>query len=232
MYEADLVQANRMIEELRRDWKDHHPFIAYLDKNCFQDEEHRRMWMKAYRIDPYYASMDTNNFVKSWHNHLKHGLLRRHHKVRADRVVYLLSHTVVEYFRKEEFRNYIQAGHKTKGQVMDILRQREVQAMAMEDIKNRVRKVDGELCILSFTNPDLFYKVFVNAQDTVTGCDCPYFLRLQRICKHILLAYRVYEAELLLPLQPVFRYAPRRPDAEPLAIEYDDALLDMAHATV
>ncbi|KAF9176591.1 hypothetical protein BGZ50_000271 [Haplosporangium sp. Z 11] len=138
MYETDLVQANRMIEELRQDWEDHPSFIAYLDKNYFQSEERLRLWMKAYRADTYYASMDTNNFVESWHNHFKHGFLRRHHKVRADRVVYLLSHTVVEYFRKEEFRNYIQVGRKTKGQVMDILRQRKVQAMAMEDIKNRV----------------------------------------------------------------------------------------------
>ncbi|KAF9176188.1 hypothetical protein BGZ50_001477, partial [Haplosporangium sp. Z 11] len=49
-----------MIEELRQDWEDHPSFIAYLNKNYFQDEE----------------------------------------------------------------RNYIQVGRKTKGQVMDILRQR------------------------------------------------------------------------------------------------------------
>ncbi|KAF9178733.1 hypothetical protein BGZ51_007529 [Haplosporangium sp. Z 767] len=104
--------------------------------------------------------------------------------------------------------------------------------MTMEDIKNRVRKIDGELCVLSFTHLDLFYKVFVNAQNMVIGCDCPYFLRLRYICKHILIVYRVYEAELLLPLQLVFRHAPRRPNVEPPVIEYDDTLLDLAHATV
>ncbi|KAF9339109.1 hypothetical protein BGX26_009479, partial [Mortierella sp. AD094] len=117
MYEPDLAQAHKMIDELRKDWASYPKFVAYLDKNYFQNEARLKMWMKAYRNDIYYAAMDTNNFVESWHNHLKHGFLRRHHKV----------------------------GRKTKGQIMDILRQRDVQAMPIEDIQERVRRFDGEL---------------------------------------------------------------------------------------
>ncbi|KAG0366099.1 hypothetical protein BGZ54_005816 [Gamsiella multidivaricata] len=64
MYESDQARAHEMIEEMRQGWAGYPEFIAYLNKNYFQSEERLKVWMKAYRDDAYYASMDTNNFGK------------------------------------------------------------------------------------------------------------------------------------------------------------------------
>ncbi|KAF9345666.1 hypothetical protein BGX34_004555 [Mortierella sp. NVP85] len=90
MYEGDILQARQLI----------------------QSEDRMGAWMKAYRQDEFYAGMDTNNYVESWHNHLKMHFLKRQFRVRADRMVYLLSNKVVDYFKNEEFQAYVRVGRK------------------------------------------------------------------------------------------------------------------------
>lgn len=48
--------------------------------------------MKAHRQDVYYAAMDMNNFVESYH--LKSHFLKRQFIIHVDRTVYLLSDVV------------------------------------------------------------------------------------------------------------------------------------------
>ncbi|KAK3805379.1 MAG: hypothetical protein J3Q66DRAFT_273951, partial [Benniella sp.] len=108
MYEGDLFEARQLIQKFRQKWEESFPGLCdYLDKNYFQSEKRMGAWMKAYRQDAFYAGMDTNNYVESWHNHLKMHFLKRQFKVRADRMVYLLSDVVVNYFKNEEFQAYV-----------------------------------------------------------------------------------------------------------------------------
>ncbi|KAI7824098.1 hypothetical protein BC939DRAFT_476895 [Gamsiella multidivaricata] len=50
-------------------------FASYVEGNYF-GEDRRRLWMKPYRQDIYYASMDTNNFVEPWYSQLKSNVLK------------------------------------------------------------------------------------------------------------------------------------------------------------
>ncbi|KAF9128242.1 hypothetical protein BG015_004373, partial [Linnemannia schmuckeri] len=62
MYEHDRTIANKLIILFRQVWRVlSKPFIDYMEENCFK-EICRRLWMKSYRQDIYYASMSTNNY--------------------------------------------------------------------------------------------------------------------------------------------------------------------------
>ncbi|KAF9962114.1 hypothetical protein BGZ65_009709 [Modicella reniformis] len=139
MYESDLFETSSLIEAFRQNWRKRSPELCdYIETNYFKSEEHMRTWMKAYRQDEYYAKMDTNNFVESWHNHLKSHILKRQFVTRADRTVYLLSDVVVNYFKQEEFQAYVRVGRKTRGEIQDILRQREVRAFSNDTIQTHL----------------------------------------------------------------------------------------------
>ncbi|KAI8348318.1 hypothetical protein B0O80DRAFT_429627 [Mortierella sp. GBAus27b] len=71
----------------------------------------------------------TNNYVESWNNHPKVHFLKTQSGVRADRMVYLLSGVAVNYFKQVDFQAHIRVGKKTKGDILDILRQREVKGL-------------------------------------------------------------------------------------------------------
>ncbi|KAF9367786.1 hypothetical protein BGX21_007068, partial [Mortierella sp. AD011] len=169
--------------------------------------------MKAYRTGTFYAAMDTNNFVESWHNTLKNTFLGKHYKLRPDRVVYLLSQIVIGYFEKEELQAQVQVGRLTRGQIVDILRQREVRSMDDEIVQRHAIRLDGKYCVKSFSLEGHYYNLTVknnNGTDTITECDCPYFCRLKRVCKHILMAFRRFHKDLSLPPNNIFRFAPKR----------------------
>lgn len=215
MYENDLFQARNLIQKFRQDWKDPFPDLhEYVEKNYFNSEDRMRTWMKAYRQDEFYAEMDTNNFVESWHNHLKTHFLKRHFMVRADRMVYLLSEIVVNYFKQEEFQAFVRVGRKTKGEILDIFRQREVRAMSDDTIREHSLHLDNKYCVKSFSNPMAFYDVNVDSEGLMTECSCPYFLRLRRVCKHLLVLARRFPGTLRLPELNIFRF-PSMGDALP-----------------
>ncbi|KAF9081778.1 hypothetical protein BGX29_004297, partial [Mortierella sp. GBA35] len=166
-------------------------------------EIRRKLWMKSYRQDVYYASMDTNNYVESWHNQLKSNHLRHHFRARADRIFYVLTEVVLEAFKKEEFGALIRVGRRTKGEVLDILRQRDVQAMTEETIQRHVLFIDGRYIVESIAFPGLYYGLSLT-DGLINGCSCEYFLRHKRLCKHILMAIRKFPNNLRLPFNNNF----------------------------
>ncbi|KAG0367498.1 hypothetical protein BGX24_003200, partial [Mortierella sp. AD032] len=173
------------------------PLVDYMEENYFK-ECRRQFWMKSYRQDVYFASLNTNNYVEYWHNLLKSNHLRHHYQARADRILYILADVVLEALKKDEFGEVIRVGPRTKGEVLDILRQRDVQAMTEETIQKQVLFSDGRYCVESITFPGIYYELSLT-DSLINSCTCEYFLRHRRLCKHILMAIRKFPDNLRLP---------------------------------
>ncbi|KAI8599565.1 hypothetical protein EDD21DRAFT_307830, partial [Dissophora ornata] len=60
--------------------------------------------MLCYRQDVYYASIDTNNYIESWHNTLKLHFFKDKHQRRADTVIYVLAMMAVPHFQAKCIR--------------------------------------------------------------------------------------------------------------------------------
>ncbi|KAG0006664.1 hypothetical protein BGZ80_005185, partial [Entomortierella chlamydospora] len=114
MFEDDIADARRMILAFRIKFVKHPIFLVYVNKNYFK-EEHKKLWVKAYRTHMDYAGMDTNNYVESWHKHLKKGVLRSHANCRGDRLIYLLSHYVGKWSQTGLARCYVKIGRLSPG---------------------------------------------------------------------------------------------------------------------
>jgi len=191
MYQPDPLIARNMIVNFRLFCQENSkPLLEYMEDNYFA-EERRLLWMKSYRQDVYYGAMDTNNYVESWHNQLKANHLKNHYRARPDRILYILTVSVLEIFKKEEFGVIIQVGRKTKGQVLDILRRRDVEAMSDEIIEKHVIFIEGRCTVESLTYPGLYYALSL-AVNLIQGCSCEYFARYRRLCKHTLMAVRKF----------------------------------------
>ncbi|KAF8927521.1 hypothetical protein BGZ47_002106 [Haplosporangium gracile] len=202
MYQSDLRTARQMIVDFRLFCQEHsNLLLEYMENNYFT-KDRRLLWMKSYRQDVYYGAMDTNNYVESWHNQLKANHLKNHYRARPDRILYILTTSVLEVFKKKEFGAITQVGRKTKGQILDVLRRKDVEAMSDETIEKHVRFIDGRCTVLSVTNFTLFHEVLL-AVNLIQGCTCEYFLRFHRLCKHMLMAVRKFSI-LRLPFNNHF----------------------------
>ncbi|KAF9119713.1 hypothetical protein BG015_006257, partial [Linnemannia schmuckeri] len=191
MYQPDLRTARQMIVDFRLFCQEHSKLLLEYMENNYFTEDRRLLRMKSYRQDVYYGAMDTNNYVESWHNQLKTNHLKNHYRARPDRILYILTSSVLEAFKKEEFGAIIQVGRKTKGQILDILRRRDVEAMSDETIEKHVRFIEGRCTVLSPTNSQQFHEISL-AVNLIQNCDCEYFLRYRRLCKHMLMAIRKF----------------------------------------
>ncbi|KAF9100382.1 hypothetical protein BGX27_000415, partial [Mortierella sp. AM989] len=130
LYSRDIGAASALITTFRRKWGDHNDLIDYLNKNYFgpeiqetgvdendleeneletqkqreeqfQDsEEKRKPWMLCYRDGVSYASIDTNNYIESWHNTLKRHFFRDKQQRRQDTVIYVLAMMAVPHFQQ------------------------------------------------------------------------------------------------------------------------------------
>jgi hypothetical protein len=189
MYEQNLLTAKGMIVRFREFWQEKSKdMLEYFETNYFK-ENRRVLWMKSYRQDIYYGSMDTNNYVESWHNQLNTNYLKNHHRARKDRILYVLRHVILEVAQKEEFGALIRVGRKSKGQVLDILRQRDVKALSVETLEKHVLLLDNKYLVESMSDPR-HYHILTVTDGCIKSCDCEYFLRHHRLCKHILMAFR------------------------------------------
>jgi len=176
--------------------------MDYMEEHYFK-ENHHRLWMKSYCQDIYYTSMDTNNYVESWHNQLKSNHLKHHYRARPDRILYILMEIVLETFKKDEFGALICVGRKMKGKILDILCQQDVQAMTEETIQKHCLFIEGRYIVESVTFPGRYYGV-TQTNGLMNSCTCEYFLRHQRLCKHILMAIRKFPSILRLPFKNDF----------------------------
>ncbi|KAF9189780.1 hypothetical protein BGZ49_003774, partial [Haplosporangium sp. Z 27] len=116
--------------------------LAYLEKRYFTLERKQR-WMKAYRVGKYYAGMDTNNYVESWHNHLKSHFLRGHTNCRGDRLIYILTTDVDEYYQMIAMQNIVRRGRHTRVEINDFKQMKFLEGKTKDELHSFVIDVEG-----------------------------------------------------------------------------------------
>ena len=115
LYQKDKAQALDLIRSFRQKWGERQAeYLSYLNKNYFGSdaeddngeavqqlsEERQKYWMLCYRQEYSYSSIDTNNYIESWHNTLKRHFLKDKHHRRADAVIYALAVMAVPHFQQ------------------------------------------------------------------------------------------------------------------------------------
>ncbi|KAG0195397.1 hypothetical protein BGX28_001507, partial [Mortierella sp. GBA30] len=93
MYQNNQLVAEQFVKNLQRELGKtpaHCPVLDYLNDNYFSGAKMKE-WMRCYRRDVYWADINTNNYVESWHSNLKKHFLRDNKRPRLDYLVYILS---------------------------------------------------------------------------------------------------------------------------------------------
>jgi hypothetical protein len=207
LYERDTTTAQEHIKTFRKTWSDQTDLLKYLDKNYFgrsmfkahewQVKETQESWMLCYRQDISYASIDTNNYIESWHNTLKRHFFRDKQQRRPDTVIYVLAILAVPHFQQKCIRSIVNVGRMNPAQSEELKKT----AIAVDHIKTRESKgyvgayitqtSDDTLYVESFTNPTVGYDIKIDFSKTpaghITRCTCEYFQNHRSCCKHIAL---------------------------------------------
>ena len=207
MYEKDRAEAQRLIANFRKVWKDQVDLLSYLSKNYFgrvgfeahheEVQKLQKSWMLCYRQEVAYSSIDTNNYIESWHNTLKRHFFRDKQQPRLDTVIYTLARMAVPHFQQKCIRSIVSVGR------MDPARTKELQLtnLARDHIMTRESRgyvgaymkqtSDNTLYVESFTNMAVGYEVEIDFSKTpsghITQCSCKFFYNNRSCCKHIAL---------------------------------------------
>ncbi|KAF9119393.1 hypothetical protein BGX30_003867 [Mortierella sp. GBA39] len=181
--------------------------------------------MKAYRTGLFYAGMDTNNFVESWHNQLKSHFLRGHNRGRGDRLIYVLSHDVDSFFQAEGMRSQVRFGRHSKGETFDRKQQRFLARKTQEELRAMVIYIDGKYVMRSFTVEGVLYNITLDS-NRIMGCNCTHFIRTRRVCKHMMTLSCAYgrDRNLILPSLQVLKFQSTRIEeafSSPLQFDVD-----------
>ncbi|KAF9915717.1 hypothetical protein BX616_005553 [Lobosporangium transversale] len=201
LYDPAFRSAGEKIVEFEKKWSEHNEgkLWEYLQERYFI-EGRRQRWMKPYCVGKFYAGMDTNNYVESWHNHLKSHFLRGHTNCRGDRLIYLLSHDVDDFYQALAMRSVVRHGRHSKGEKLDILQERCLDNKSIEDLRDLVIYVEGHYCVISPTTGRGMYNVRVDESNTITGCNCQFFISKRRPCMHMLVLFKVKQNDEERPL--------------------------------
>ncbi|KAK3804535.1 MAG: hypothetical protein JOS17DRAFT_665549, partial [Linnemannia elongata] len=126
LYERNKTMAQELIRVFRETWKDQKNLLDYLNKNYFgpfmfeaherQVKETQESWMLCYRQDISYASIDTNNYIESWHNTLKRHFFGDKQQRRPDTVIYVLAILAVPHFQQKCIRSIVNVGRMNPAQ--------------------------------------------------------------------------------------------------------------------
>ncbi|KAG0063158.1 hypothetical protein BGZ93_003679, partial [Podila epicladia] len=181
-----------LIRSFRETWGSQEELLQYLDKNyfgpsMFQDHEWQvvdvqKHWMLCYRQDISYASIDTNNYIESWHNTLKRHFFKDKQQRRPDTVIYVLAVLAVPHFQQKCIRSIVNVGKMTPAKVAEL----KLKRVATEHVKTRQSRgyvgayisqvSDLTLRVESFTDPTFAYDVEIDFTRTPTGhiirCSC------------------------------------------------------------
>jgi hypothetical protein len=207
LYEKNSTEAQELIRTFREVWKDQKDLLSYLNKNYFgplafeahHEEVSRRQksWMLCYRQEVSYSSIDTNNYIESWHNTLKRHFFRDKQQRRLDTVIYTLAIMAVPHFQQKCIRSIVNVGRMNPAQRKEL----HVTDLARDHIKTREsrgyvgaymkQKSDDALYVESFTNIAEGYNIKIDFSKSpighITQCSCMFFYNNKSCCKHIAL---------------------------------------------
>ncbi|KAG0348482.1 hypothetical protein BG004_005094 [Podila humilis] len=185
LYERRNANAQEFIRDFRETWSDQKELLEYFNKNYFgwpmydvherQVKETQESWMLCYRQDISYASIDTNNYIESWHNTLKRHFFRNKQQRRPDTVIFVFAILAVPHFQQKCMRSIVNVSRMNPAQSKEL----RLTALATEHITTRESKgyigasikqtSDIALYVESFTNPALGYDVKIDFSKSPTG---------------------------------------------------------------
>ncbi|KAI7820579.1 hypothetical protein BC939DRAFT_387494, partial [Gamsiella multidivaricata] len=121
LYEKDKAAALNRIANFRDKWSNYEELLVFMDKNYFgknmaEAEDKQKHWMICYRQDVSYSSIDTNNYIESWHNTLKRHFFRDKQQRRVDTVIYVLAVMAVPHFQQKCMRSAVNVGRMNPAQ--------------------------------------------------------------------------------------------------------------------
>jgi hypothetical protein len=216
MYETSIPIVEAKLEEYSSIWKIRQPaFWRYFNNHWLKDNKKTR-WMKAHRYRIYHGTMDTNNYVESWHNVLKQKFLRRQFNIRLDQLIYVLRYTVIEYYQRETDNRYLAAGRMSKAE--RDLRRVEVlveEMMARGTLHPLVSVGMEGYLVKSFETDGVVYTIFVVDQE-IQRCSCPHNWDRKAVCKHMYAVLLLSDRSLQLTNNPKFV---NMADPDPVEIE-------------
>jgi hypothetical protein len=154
----------------------------------------QRCWMFCYRQDLSYASIDTNNYIESWHNTLKQHFFRDKQQRRVDTVIYVLNVMAVPHYQRKCMRSLVNVGNpaqraeaKHLKKIKDFLATKGEMGVVMYQLKSDV------VAVGSFTTPGAFYELKIDFTRISTGhivsCICLAFAQEEACMQaHIFIA--------------------------------------------
>ncbi|KAF9433018.1 hypothetical protein BGZ76_009984 [Entomortierella beljakovae] len=157
----------------------------------------RERWMLCYRQGVTYSSIDTNNYIESWHNTLKRYFFKDSQQRRPDSVIYYLYVMALRHFQKKCMRSFVGVGRMNPAQREAVPFKdsvlKHVQARSSKGYTGlSITQVsDTVLRVESFTCHDKTYNIIIDftmrSHGHIISCACEYFRANTSICKHIAL---------------------------------------------
>ncbi|KAJ7676949.1 hypothetical protein DFH06DRAFT_1080029 [Mycena polygramma] len=194
---------DEILEEIESSYSEYPSWLKYLRTEWLPKKER---WCMAYRKDRAHYKIDTNNYVESWHHHLKTFYLKLIRKQRIDVLLHILTEQVEPDFRRSDIRVALDFDRPRLSK-SEQASQQKARAVSSEDLDDMIDYADPEdsaspdIYIHTFTGEDeIWYLVKVHdfpSLDTsdvrtcIISCECPEFKKHELKCKHMFLASRI-----------------------------------------
>ncbi|KAI9362836.1 hypothetical protein BD770DRAFT_296584, partial [Pilaira anomala] len=125
MWEKDVGEFGRKLNEFFINTACYPEFLNYFKVNYLNGDKYSQ-WCAAFQPQTY-GNMETNNFVESWHNHVKSTYLERKRNRTADRLLYIITNDIEPDFIANTNRIQLNIGR-----------------MGPEERRRRRRELDAE----------------------------------------------------------------------------------------
>ncbi|KAG0347734.1 hypothetical protein BG004_007072 [Podila humilis] len=155
----------------------------------------QELWMFCYRQELSYASIDTNDYIESWHNTVKQHFDSDEQQLRVDTAIYVLNVMAVSHYQQKYMWSLAnvdrmnaerrdEAEHLQR--VKDHLKAREDNGQSQPTLYQLTADL---VRVESLTTPGIFYLIKIDFTRVSTGqivsCSCPAFQKEETYCKHI-----------------------------------------------
>ncbi|KAF9898986.1 hypothetical protein EC991_009822, partial [Linnemannia zychae] len=218
LYENVEALASDRISQFRIKWRQQVTFMEYLTNNYFGPEpiavenpaaqeiaeaeqsiqleitRQQQRWMFYYREGMSYASINTNNYIESWHNTLKQHFFRDKQKRRVSTVISVLNVMTAPHYQQKCMRGLVNVGKINPAQREEKKHLDKIKAFveAMGETGPTMYQLTSiVVAVGSFTTPGVFYEITIDFTKVSAGyiisCSCPSFEQEESCCKLITL---------------------------------------------
>ncbi|KAF9916336.1 hypothetical protein FBU30_001445 [Linnemannia zychae] len=164
-----------------------------IEQECQIDiTRNQKHWMFCYRQDLSYTSIDTNNYIESWHNTLKQHFFKQQRRV--DIVIYVLHDLAIPHYQQKCMEGLVNVGRMNpvqRAEAVHLSRIKELLATRGEKGSQMYQLMSDVVAVESFTTPAKFYELKLDFSRVSTGhiisCACLAFEKDELCCKHIAL---------------------------------------------